>query len=265
MPLIANGAWHSLVERLLKQGEEVSPRGIKTLELLGHKTVVDMNYPMVVSKERKLGYKFMAAEAAWILSGDNRVSTIKSYSKDIVNFSDDGLLYFGAYGPQFRDQIRHVITSLNNDESTRQAVITLWRKNPPATKDVPCTISLQWMVRDGHLNCFVDMRSSDVWLGVPYDWFNFTMMTGYIALLLRELNGTNYRLGALHFYAHSQHLYETNALIASKLTLIDRVFDPPEFLLHGFDKPDDLITYLWSMADGVCLDYKHGRMGYASK
>ena len=261
--LDANRAWLNLVGCVRSQGTEVSPRELKTWELLGFKTLVDMNYPVVTCASRKLGYKFMAAEAAWILSGDNRVSTIAPYSKEIAKFSDEGLLYFGAYGPQFRDQVRHVINALIDDVSTRQAVMTLWRKNPPKTKDVPCTISLHWMIRDQQLHCFVNMRSSDVWLGVPYDWFNFSMMTGYIALLIKEAIGWELALGALHFYANSQHLYEKNERFASNLSLSDNVFESPVFLPYGFDKADDLIKYLWSMADGLGSSYKRGIIGYA--
>lgn len=261
--LDANRAWLNLVGIVRTYGTEVSPRELKTWELLGFKTLVDMNYPVVTCASRKLGYRFMAAEAAWILSGDNRVSTIAPYSKEIAKFSDEGLLYFGAYGPQFRDQLRHIVRSLIDDTYTRQAVMTLWRKNPPKTKDVPCTVSLHWMIRGHELHCFVNMRSSDVWLGVPYDWFNFSMMTGYIALLIREAIGFTMSLGALHFYANSQHLYETNERFVSNLSPIDNMFGSPVFLPYSFNKPDDLITYLWSMADGLAQDYKSGRIGYA--
>lgn len=264
--LIANYAWAALLTRVQTQGNETSPRGQLTKEILSCQATVDMNYPVISFSDRKLGYKFMFAEAAWILSGDNRVSTIKDFAKHIKDFSDDGIQYFGAYGPRFRDQVRHVIAALEIDRDSRQALVTLWRPNPPQTKDVPCTISLHWMIRHDQIHCFVDMRSSDVWLGVPYDWFNFTMMTGYIMLLLKQRGVVNLRLGTLYFNAHSQHLYEKNFVNASNLIdgTFSHAFTTPEFIPYSFETGDTFVDYLWSIANGVCQDYKHGRIGYAT-
>jgi hypothetical protein len=107
-----NMNWQGLLDVIMTSGIETSPRGKKTKELMGFKSMIDMNQPVITIKERGLGYKFMAAEAAWIMSGDNRVSTIAQFSKQISNFSDDGILFFGAYGPRIRDQLGHVTSSL---------------------------------------------------------------------------------------------------------------------------------------------------------
>lgn len=232
-------------------GEEASPRGQLTREILSCKTEIDMKFPVITLAGRKLGYKFMCAEAAWILSGDNRVSTIKSFATHIKDFSDDGIQYFGAYGPRFRDQVRHVIAALEVDRDSRQALVTLWRPNPPQTKDVPCTISLHWMIRDDQLHCFADMRSSDVWLGVPYDWFNFTMMTAYVMLQLKTRGFSSLELGTMYFNAHSQHLYERNFENASKLIFghADQVFQTPEFKPYFIESADDLVNWLWYTAN----------------
>ena len=104
-----NMNWQGLLNVVMTHGHETSPRGQKTKELLGVKTMIDMTQPVITISERKLGYRFMAAEAAWIMSGDNRVATISPYSKAISNFSDDGILFFGAYGPRIRDQLGHVL------------------------------------------------------------------------------------------------------------------------------------------------------------
>lgn len=208
----ATEAWVRLLTTVLLTGKIVKPRGKITKEILGCQTVISMANPVVLVSKRKLGYHFMAAEAAWIMSGDNRVSTIAPYSKEISKFSDDGERFFGAYGPKIIDQISYVVQTLSNDPDSRQAVITIWRPNPPKTKDVPCTISAQWIIRDKKLHCVMNMRSSDVWLGVPYDWFNFSMISlGILVMLNRrlDLNGL-YDLGNLYFNAASQHLYEEN-------------------------------------------------------
>jgi thymidylate synthase len=246
---LTNMTWQGLLDRVMSQGEIVNPRGNKTKELLGVKSVINMATPVVAIKERKLGYKFLAAEAAWILSGDNRVSTISPFSKAISKFSDDGILFFGAYGPRVRDQLAHVLKSLVEDQDSRQAVITIWRPNPRASKDIPCTISCQFMIRNGRLDCFMNMRSSDVWLGVPYDWFNFSMLSAGVALLLRE-KGIKVQLGQLHFYAASQHVYENNwhMVDACLQGEIEGNYAPID--LEYFNDYDHLVNHLWTLANG---------------
>lgn len=244
-----NVAWINLLHMIMKHGQESSPRGQKTKELLGIKSLIDMSHPVINIKERKLGYKFMAAEAAWIMSGDNRVSTIAPYSKTISSFSDDSLFFFGAYGPRIRDQLGHVVKSLSDDRDSRQAVITIWRPNPRQSKDIPCTISSQFMIRGDLIHCFMNMRSSDAWLGVPYDWFNFSMLSTGLCLLLRE-KGINVRPGLLHFYAASQHLYEPNFQGAEECQSGEIFGDCCPLTVDLFMSYDHLVDHLWHLANG---------------
>ena len=80
--------WHRDLAHIFNMGSRVSPRSMGTREIVGFTSKIDMNFPVITCPIRALGYKFMFAEAAWILSGDNRVETITAYSKDIANFSD---------------------------------------------------------------------------------------------------------------------------------------------------------------------------------
>jgi thymidylate synthase len=244
-----NMQWQRLVHDVMSYGHESSPRGRKTKELLGYKSMIDMTRPVVTIKERQLGYKFMAAEAAWIMSGDNRVSTIAPFSKAISNFSDDGIFFFGAYGPRIKDQLGHVIAALSSDQDSRQALITIWRPNPRPSKDIPCTISCQFMIRGDKLHCFMNMRSSDVWLGVPYDWFNFSMLSLGVCLLLRE-KGIHVTPGTLHFYTASQHLYEDNWYKVDACLSGEILGDYAPVDLEYFSSYDHLVEHLWLLAHG---------------
>lgn len=208
-----NTEWRRALYHLTHYGEQVSPRGKPSRELLGFQTRIPMWDPIVTVPERKLGYKFMIAEAYWILTGDNRVSTIAPYSKQISQFSDDGQVFFGAYGPKVEDQLEYVVKKLTEDPFSRQAVVNIWREKPPQTKDVPCTLSAQWFIRDGLLYCVDTMRSSDIILGWPYDIFNFSMLSVGLACLLRQ-HGLEVGLGDLILTAGSQHLYEKDEAVA---------------------------------------------------
>ena len=144
-PLInADKSWVEDLEFVFKYGNHVSPRGMLCLEALALRSVVSMANPIILNSRRRLGYKFMAAEAAWIISGRNDVASISQYSKDISKFSDDGITFYGAYGPRFRDQYDYVLGCLKKDIDSRQALATIWElvkdyhKNPRqfSTKEI---------------------------------------------------------------------------------------------------------------------------------
>ncbi|KFB66071.1 thymidylate synthase [Candidatus Accumulibacter vicinus] len=247
-----NLAWTALLENIMSAGHLTHPRGVPTKEILGCKSVISMCNPVITINERALGYRFLPAEAAWIIGGYNTVDDIRPYSKAISNFSDDGAFFFGAYGPRIKDQLPHVIAALRRDFDTRQAVLTIWRESPPASKDIPCTVSLQWTIRDNELHCFANMRSSDAWLGVPYDWFNFSMVSAYLLLWLRKLDTRfgEVQLGNLHFYAASQHLYATNwDAVREILDKPTSFFTIEPLNVDEFKHPEDLRCWLWTVAD----------------
>jgi thymidylate synthase len=246
-----NSQWLRLMNELIEEGQEVAPRGQKTRELLCKSTTVDIQNPVLTLVKRRLGYKFMCAEAAWILIGDNRLSTIESYSKDIHKFSDNGVHFAGAYGPQFIDQVSYIVESLLKDEDTRQAVMTIWRPNPRDSKDIPCTVYVQFLIRNGRLYAFDYMRSSDVWLGFPYDIFNFSMMTYYILIML-NMRGKSLKPGKITLTATSQHVYERD--IKTYCENIDKkpmeLFQYKQLDYENIDHPQRLVDTLWNLADG---------------
>ena len=208
----ANFEWLSELSWAFNKGNDVTPRGQLTKEVLQQTSIVNMRRPVITLPERKLSTKFLGGEAYWILSGDNRVETIAPYNKNIVNYSDDGVTFFGAYGPRILSQLDYVINKLKSDVDTRQAVLTIWRENPPETKDVPCTVAVHFMIRDHKLNCHVYMRSNDLWLGFPYDVFNFSMLSHLVCCKLNafvvENGGVIIEPGMLYHTASSRHIYE---------------------------------------------------------
>ena len=241
----ASDVWLKLLDEVYYRGALVSPRDLKSKEIIANTTVIDMKFPVVTNKDRNLGYRFMAAEAHWILSGNNKLRDIEFASAKIGEFSDDGVFFFGAYGPRIVDQLTYIVDSLYQDQNTRQAVLTIWRQNPRKSRDIPCTISVQWVIRDNVIHCLDTMRSSDVWLGWPYDVFNFSMLTGYIMLLLRKKDFSMITsLGNLYLTAGSQHLYETNWKAASKITHEANAFTYKEFDPLSYKDENDLLYHL---------------------
>lgn len=250
----ADHAWITLLHDVIQLGLPSAPRNRKTLELLAYRRTFDMQFPVITVAQRELGYKFMCAEAAWILAGRNDVATIKPFSKAIAKFSDDGETFFGAYGPKVTDQLPYCAATLKQDPYSRQAVINIWRENPKSTKDCPCTLSLQFILRQPFVHTVATMRSSDAWLGWPYDCFNFTMITVALLLILRELECPRYALGSLTLQAGSQHLYEENFEGAKVCAITPTpAFQYAPVNPWDFHEPAHLVRHLWSLAKGEAV------------
>ncbi len=253
----AREAWLKLLISLKQYGTEARPRDMTTRELLGFQTKVDMSHPVMNATGRSLGYKFMAAEAAWILSGDNRVATIAPYSRIIHKFSDDGIRFAGAYGPKVVDQLSYVVDKLDADQWSRQAVMTIWRENPRLSKDIPCTISHQFLLRpclgpQWQLELVTTMRSSDAWLGWPYDTFNGAMTAAAVMIELRR-RGHSVQLGTHFLTMGSSHLYKRDWDLADDVRKASgAAFSYLPFnVIDNFDTVDELISNLWGIA-GRC-------------
>ena len=181
-----------------------------------------------------------------MLEGRNDVASIAPYSKSISQFSDDGETFFGAYGPRLYAQLNSVVNELKADLSTRRAVANIWRENPMRTKDYPCHLSCQFLVREDRLECFATMRSSDAWLGVPYDVFNFSMWSAYVLI---ALGNKKLKLGNLYNTAASRHLYAANYEDAEAcVNNAEEAFAYEPFNPWEFETTGGLIAHLWNVA-----------------
>lgn len=250
-----NSIWQINIADILENGDESSPRGQPIKEIIGNQTHFSMLDPIITIKDRKLNYSFAAAEALWIISGSNKLSGLTPYMKNYANYSDDGVFLNGAYGPKFVDQLRYVVDTLEADRDSRQAVINIWRENPRPTKDVPCTINQQFLIRGGCLHGVTTMRSQDLIWGFGYDSFTFTMCAKVIQTLL-GMRGIDVDLGMMTINQGSAHIYEKHWEDVERWTQMSE----PE-LVHveirnaikdlvetKFDDYAHLLKYLESMA-----------------
>lgn len=245
----ATEAWINRLA-LLTSKPEIEIRGMMVREETAVSVSIDMNYPFVVNETRNISDKFRFAEAYWILSGDNRVETIRDAAPSIEHFSDNGHVFQGAYGPKVTEQLRYVCETLIKDKHSRQAVISIWRENPRASRDIPCTLSLQFLIRDEEIHCVATMRSSDVWLGLPYDIFNFTCITKWIQLFINNHDSTEFgpELGTLTINIGSSHLYAKNYESANNV--LKGAFDEPDIIQYQINEamnPKAFMSWLkWS-------------------
>ena len=203
MHISASNWYQAVLGEILDHGRHVAPRGQRVKELLALSfTIEDARANILLNVARKLNYRYLVAEWLWIAFGRNEVSLLTPYNSQMARFSDDGHTLAGAYGPRLAPQWSYIIETLKADPDSRQAVATIWSPAPMPSKDIPCTVALQFLLREGRLHTVATMRSSDAWLGLPYDVYTFSQLANCVA---GEL-GVN--LGSLTMQLASSHLYE---------------------------------------------------------
>lgn len=157
---------------------------------------------------RKMPIRYAIGELLWYNSKSRYCKTIEPFSKFWNKVSDDGITINSNYGYCIHDKFDfdqwEMAKQLLQEKNSRRVVIHIKEArnlihNP--TKDVNCTIALQFILRNGKLDLITTMRSNDIWLGLPYDVFNFTCMQIQMAMELNVQIGTYYHnAGSLHMY-----------------------------------------------------------------
>lgn len=224
-----NELWYNTLLNLYYNGNELNSRAGKTKEIIGFSAILEnpFNNVIIGYPDRKYSLSYACAELLWYLSKTYNIDLIKAYAPSYENFAENNLAY-GAYGGRWKynpgfinenaamfhpngdDQLSACIHLLKEKPNTRQAIISMWDSGDiihaitGSHKDLPCTLSLKFYIREGKLHCIADMRSNDAWLGLPYDIFCFTTLQRIIA---EELN---LQLGIYVHQAGSMHLYERN-------------------------------------------------------
>lgn len=221
-----NDAWLAGFSALQFQAEEGYTAGSRDGAVVGEICdavfcIEDPTRNIVSSPIRNMPMRYAVGELAWYLSGSNKVKDISRFAKKWADISDDGETNNSAYGWRIFDkfgfdQWQYVKELLWKDPSSRQAVIHIKDANNQPTKDVPCTVYLQFFIRDGKLNLSTHMRSNDLWMGVPYDMFSFCFLQMLMAMELGvEIGHYIHYAGSLHIYSRD---YETAKKNIAKLS-----------------------------------------------
>jgi thymidylate synthase len=210
-----------LYPAILGEGATVDPSRGKTRELVG--VLLELTNPRSrLSRTETRGKPFSAlGELLWYLSGDNRLEHILPYVPRYARESEDNITVHGGYGPRLlkhrgrHNQIHAVTEVLRASPASRRAVIQIFDAEDTSRrwKEVPCTTSLQFLVRDGKLNLVVTMRSNDAYLGLPHDVFCFTMLQELVARDLGvDLGIYRHFVGSMHIYQDDTYQNDTRAV-----------------------------------------------------
>ncbi|MDE0122496.1 MAG: thymidylate synthase [bacterium] len=196
-----------MIDALLADGTRIAPTKGPATEHSG--VLLELCNPRArLSRTETRGRPFSClGELCWYLSGRDDADFITYYLSAYRQFAD-GDHVFGAYGPRLfnedeQNQFLNVVRRLRDHPHSRRAVIQLFRASDVSVdaNNIPCTSTLQFLCRDDKLDLITNMRSNDVFLGLPHDVFAFTMFQEIIARSLSiELGTYKHVVGSLHLY-----------------------------------------------------------------
>lgn len=224
--------WPWVLDTILDEGKIISPRGLPTKEI--SPVIMQVTRP----RERLFGHPhrkevsiFTYIEGLWMLLGEETPDRVVHYVSNMKQFvNEDEDRFDGAYGPRMvrlaplqrftegnrldfelpkkecytLNQLNMVYDRLSRDPNSRQAIVVInnplfdWSRN---SKDIPCTLSFQFLIRDNKLDMIATMRSQDAWWGMVYDQSEFQWFQEIIAGWLGIDVGTyTHVVGSLHLY-----------------------------------------------------------------
>ncbi len=197
----------SVIEEIIANGMRINPSKGSCTELTG--VLLEIENPRArFSRTETKGKPFSSlGELCWYLAKNNDLGFIYYYLPAYKEYADGDYIY-GGYGPRLFnwegiDQVAQIISLLKKKPDSRKAVIQLFDAKDIIEEhnDVPCTCTLQFLIRDHKLQMITYMRSNDVFIGLPQDVFCFTMMQEIIARSLSiELGYYKHSVGSIHLY-----------------------------------------------------------------
>jgi thymidylate synthase len=218
-----------LLKDILENGEEKEDRtNTGTLSVFGRQLRFDLNkgFPAVTTK--KLAWKACVGELLWFIEGSSderrlaeithgtreNVTTIwtpnaqASYWKDRVKFEGD---LGRVYGVQWRDwngvdQLTNLIEGIKTDPNGRRHILSAWNVSDLDIMALPpCHVMSQFYVsKNRELSCHMYQRSQDVFLGAPFNYASYALLTHMIAQVC------DYTVGELIISTGDTHIYKNH-------------------------------------------------------
>ena len=157
------------------------------------------------------------------------------------------------------DQIKYVLEELSKDNNSRRAVLSAW--NPTDLKKMalpPCHILYIFNRSSKGLSCHMTLRSSDLFLGLPFNIASTALLTQILAhILYIPANEVSLSLCDAHIY--EEHIPQVNRQIDSDAFNLPKVIikkDAP-YILATLDEKIKWIESL-TYEDFELSNYKSG-------
>ena len=175
----ANEAYEAVLDEILQTGIDFGDT--KAIFNCGF-YIENPSDKTITNAERKWNKKYAAAEWAWYLSGDPKISKLGELYGSIPpiwkRMADKYGQVNSNYGYQWQrnKQLDYVVNKLRDNPDTRHAAISIYdaKENYRFTYDTPCTYAVQFSIINDKLCMSVYMRSNDIWYGFCNDQYQFS-------------------------------------------------------------------------------------------
>ncbi|SEM85055.1 thymidylate synthase [Paenibacillus sp. OV219] len=252
-------AYLDLLRDVLENGVEKEDRtGTGTKSVFGRQLRFDLSkgFPLVTTK--RVHMKSIIHELLWFLKGDTNVRYLQENGVRIWNeWADENGDLGPVYGSQWRawetsdgrkiDQITAVVDSIKRNPDSRRHIVSAWNVSEiDNMKLPPCHFVFQFYVAGGKLSCMLTMRSSDTFLGLPFNIAQYALLTHMIA------QQCDLEVGEFIYSGADVHIY-SNHIEQVELQLTREPFPLPT--LHIKRKPDSIFDYEYD--DFEIVNYQH--------
>ena len=242
------------LENVLYNGNNRNDRtGVGTKSLFGLQLTFDLKEEFPAITTKKLAWKAMVSELLWFIEGSNDEFRLKEilhgerYIDKKTIWTDNAQAQYWVnrklqrhpgdlgriYGVQWRrwrkplirinkvvlqnhDQLLELVENLKNDPYSRRHILTAW--NPGEIELMalpPCHVMSQFYVNNGKLSCQMYQRSSDMFLGLPFNIASYALFTHMLAQVCNyEVDELSIVIGDAHIY--NNHIDQVKEQLARK-------------------------------------------------
>lgn len=222
-----------LCEKILNKGTREQGRNGITYRIPGNHWIFDLSEEFPILTTKKVAWKSATLEMMWIYQvKSTNVSWLRErgikiwdkfeIDKDGVYRNPDtgketlyGTKFAGTIGTSYGHIVKHggdstcfdqmdaALLKILKNPSDRRIIISMWQPHFFNNAVLPpCVYKIQFLVIDGKLHSFVEQRSCDTFIGVPFNITQYAMLTHLVAYV------SGLQPGEMHYNMVDVHIYE---------------------------------------------------------
>jgi thymidylate synthase len=242
-----------LQAEILKNGKSKPSRGIVGLRsIFGYQLRFDLRYGFPLLTTKKMPFDLLLYELLWFISGSSNIKYLQDHKIHYWDdFADDELNLGPVYGVQWRhwkgqddkefDQLQWAIDEIKNNPHSKAIIVSAWNvADLKAMRLPPCHTMFQFDVQKGKLRMQLYQRSSDVFLGLPFNIAQYAMLLEMVAKLTGlEARELIVSIGNAHLYENhldvAKEQLQRKPLQFPKLKIADNIKSIDDFKFEDFE------------------------------
>lgn len=219
-------------------GKIVVSRGLETREVVGYEYQLPPRVRFMCFDDRKLKMDYVKQEFMWYMVGvptDHSICKVAKMWQGLINEDKSINSNYGYYifnpdaNVSGKNNFQRVAETLMADPQSRRAVLMILGSQHlnSMTKDYPCTVYMNFLIRDNKLLLFVRMRSQDAIYGMGNDapFFSFVHEMMYWTLKsdkqFKDLEMGQYTHSADSFHVYARHYEMMDKILEEPVVSVD--------------------------------------------